>query len=154
MVRKPVRSASPAPVTARSPRVFSRGVPYLTARGPAELWERLPPTVQYAPLLGSGGQKKPTPAARSCTAALRTPGSTTINRSSGLTSRMRSIRSRDRISPPATGTDPPTVPVPRPRGTSGTRRSAHRRTTSSTCSGAVAKLTSAGIACRRLLSYP
>jgi hypothetical protein len=59
VVRTPVLSRSPRPLIATSPSVFSRGVPYLTALGPAELYARLPPMVQLAALVGSGGQKKP-----------------------------------------------------------------------------------------------
>ncbi len=152
VVETPVRISSPPAVTARRPRVFSRGVPYLTARGPAELYARLPPTVHTAALVGSGGQKKPWAAAASCTSWLVTPGSTTINRFAGSIRSIRFMRSRARTRALSRGTVAPVVPVPRPRATTGMRASLHRRRMARIWSCRRGKATAPGRAWRRLLS--
>jgi hypothetical protein len=152
VVATPVRIASPAPVTARRPRVLSRVVPYLTARGPAALQARLPPTVQTAALVGSGGQKKPWAATASCRAWLVRPGSTRAMRSLGSRASTRFMRSSESTTPPRTGTVAPVVPVPRPRATRGTPAALHSPTTAATCSWVDASTTASGSAWRRLLS--
>ncbi len=60
-----------------------------------------------------------------------TPGSTTAIRSSTLTSRILFIRSVDSTMPPRTGSAPPVIPLPAPRGVTGIRCSAASRSTSS-----------------------
>src|SRR3569623_1990147 len=66
LVYVPQQNPSPVPATARRPSVFSRGVPYLTARGPAALQARLPPMLHQGEELGSGGQKSPCGASARC----------------------------------------------------------------------------------------
>ena len=50
-----------------------------------------------------------------------TPGSTTATRSWMLMSTMRRIRSVDSTMPPRTGSAPPVMPLPAPRGVTGMR---------------------------------
>ena len=56
LVIAPLQRVLPAPVTALIFNVFSRVVPYFTARGPAALQAKFPPRVQKSALPGSGGQ--------------------------------------------------------------------------------------------------
>ena len=60
-----------------------------------------------------------------------TPGSTIAMRSSTLMSTILFIRSVDSTMPPRTGSAPPVMPVPVPRGVTGILCSAARRSTSS-----------------------
>src|SRR3546814_7252986 len=57
---------SPLPVTATSPSTLSRVAPYFTACGPPALQARLPPTVHWSALAGSGGQNSPCGASARC----------------------------------------------------------------------------------------
>jgi len=121
---------SPDPVTASKPKVFSRVVPYLTARGPAALHARLPPMVQADALLGPGGQKKPRSPTACCSASLVTPGSATEIRLAASMRWMCLMRSKERTMPPRSGTLAPVVPVPRPRDVTGIFSRLQRASTS------------------------
>ena len=66
-----------------------------------------------------------------CRSALTTPGSTMAMRSSTLMSTIFFMRSVESTRPPRTGSAPPVMPVPVPRGVTGTLCSAASRSTSS-----------------------
>jgi hypothetical protein len=69
---------------------------------------------------------------RGLQAALITPGSTSASSERSSMSRMRSRPARSSTTPPWSARQPPTVPVPAPRGLSGTPSSWHSATSSAT----------------------
>ena len=97
-VRWPRRSSRPSASTRSTPSTASRTTPYFAHSRPPAPVAMLPPTVEIARLAGSGAHHRPCSASAALRSALRMPGSTTASRSSGRTSRMRSIaahRQRD-----------------------------------------------------------
>ena len=118
--------------------------PYLTQHRPPALVAMLPPIEQISYDDGSGGYQSPCSAAAALTSALNAPGSTTATRVVVSISMAR-IRSSDSTIPPVTADEPPDRLVPAPRGTIGTRFSAHQRTTVCTCVASVGRTTASGV---------
>src|SRR3546814_6144934 len=105
---------------------------------------RLPPTVEYARLVGSGAQNRPCSPATRCTSPFSVPASHSSRRSPGEIRSTRFIRSSDNTMPPAIGTVAPVVLVPRPRTTRGSENSLQSCTTETTSSCASATTTACG----------
>lgn len=134
LVSVPVRIKWPWPSTKLRPKTLSRVAPYFTALGPPALHAKLPPMLQNAALVGSGGQKKPYGAGAVCSAPLSPPGCTRARRFCGSISIICVMRSKLSTTQPRMGTAAPVVAVPRPRAVSGIRLRAQIRTTACTCS--------------------
>src|SRR4051794_8636669 len=84
--------------------------------------------VDHGALAGSGGYHSPCCATCAFRSSLTMPGSTTVIRLSASTSFAAFIRDRSSTTQPSTAFAPPDRPVPAPRGTTGTPRSAQTRT--------------------------
>src|ERR1700760_381169 len=85
--------------------------------------------VDQGALAGSGGSHRPGSAPAALTSLLTAPGWTTASRLSGSTSSTWFMAAMSSTTQPATALAPPDSPVPAPRGTTGTPRSAQVRTT-------------------------
>ena len=90
--------------------------------------------VDHGALAGSGRYHRPCSATASLSSSFTTPGWTTTVRLSGSMFTIRFIRDRSSMRPPFTAFAPPDRPVPAPRGTIGTRNSAHTATAARTSS--------------------
>ena len=144
-VRWPRRSSRPSASTRSTPSTASRTTPYFAHSRPPAPVAMLPPTVEMARLAGSGAHHSPCSASAAFRSALRMPGSTTASRSSGRTSRMRSIARTDSAISPAPAFAPPARPVPAPRVTTGVRVSVAMRRVACTSSTERAWTTASGM---------
>src|SRR6185437_3721754 len=102
----------PSSNTQSSAITHRRVGPYLSECAPDALVDTIPPTVQNAPLDGSGGKRRPALRAAVSTSCHVIPGPTEIVRFATSTADMPRMRLRSTITPSPMA--PPAIPLPDP----------------------------------------